>query len=124
MARLGSARLALLRDNRSLPSLDVHTQTYPRTHDAPVGHVLGRVHLGGLVPAQRMGAAGVGPHVREGDLGAGALLEEEAALRVEEEDAEGPVQDAAGLWWLRVEREGQVRSDQVRDGRRQRGTTG
>lgn len=43
--------------------------------------------------AQGVGAAGVGPHVGEGDLLAGALLEEELVLVVEEEDREGSVEE-------------------------------
>ena len=41
-----------------------------------------------------MGAAGVGPHVWEGDLFGGTLLEEKLAVWGEEEDAEGPVEEA------------------------------
>lgn len=72
-------------------------RAHPRTHDGAVRQVLRAVRLAGLVPAQGVGAAGVGPHVREGDLAGGTLLEEEAALLVEEEDAERPVQEPAGL---------------------------
>ena len=43
---------------------------------------------------QRVGAAGVGPHVGEGDLFRGALLEEELVLIVEEEDGEGAVEQS------------------------------
>lgn len=46
--------------------------------------------LGGV--CQRVGAAGVGPHVREGDFLARALLQQEfLAFRVEQEDGEGAV---------------------------------
>ena len=41
-----------------------------------------------------MGAAGVRPHVREGDLLRGPLLQEQLVLVVEEEDGEGAVQQA------------------------------
>lgn len=44
-----------------------------------------------------MGAAGIRPHFGEGDLGRGALLQQEAAGLVEEEDGEGPVELATGL---------------------------
>jgi hypothetical protein len=40
-------------------------------------------------------AAGIRPHVWESDLLGGALLQEEAFLRVEEEDGEGAVEEAA-----------------------------
>ena len=43
---------------------------------------------------KRVGAAGVGPHVGEGDLLGSALLEEELVLVVEEEDREGTVKEA------------------------------
>ena len=45
--------------------------------------------------AEWVRAAGVGPHVREGDFLRGALLEEEAVLGVEEEGGEGAVEEAA-----------------------------
>lgn len=41
-----------------------------------------------------MGAAGVGPHVGEGDLLGGALLKEQFVLIVEEEDGKGTVEEA------------------------------
>lgn len=44
--------------------------------------------------AQRVRAAGVGPHVGEGDLLSGALLEEQLVLVVEEEDGKGTVQES------------------------------
>lgn len=44
--------------------------------------------------AQRVRAAGVGPHVSEGDLLGGALLEQQTLVGVEEEDGEGTVQEA------------------------------
>mmetsp|Transcript_239 Transcript_239/g.659 ORF Transcript_239/g.659 Transcript_239/m.659 type:complete len:303 (+) Transcript_239:161-1069(+) len=44
---------------------------------------------------QGMRAACVSPHAREGDLAVGAFGEEHLALRVEEEEGEGAVQDAA-----------------------------
>ncbi len=50
-----------------------------------------RAHLGG--DAQRVGAAGVGPHVGESDLLFGALLQEEAVLIVEQEDGECAVEE-------------------------------
>lgn len=43
--------------------------------------------------AQRVRAAGVGPHIGEGDLLSGALLEEQLVLVVEEEDGKGTVQE-------------------------------
>lgn len=43
---------------------------------------------------ERVRAAGVGPHVGEGDLLRGALLQEELVLVVEEEDGEGAVEEA------------------------------
>lgn len=44
--------------------------------------------------AERVGAAGVRPHVRERDLLGCALLEQQLVLVVEEKDGEGPVQKA------------------------------
>lgn len=44
--------------------------------------------------AQRVGAAGVGPHVWEGNLFSCALLEEQLVLVVEEEDGKGTVQES------------------------------
>lgn len=55
-----------------------------------VGEVGAR--LGGHAEGVR--AAGVGPHVGEGDLFRGALLEEQLVLVVEEEDGEGSVEEA------------------------------
>ncbi|KAI6769309.1 hypothetical protein HG531_010413 [Fusarium graminearum] len=43
---------------------------------------------------KRVRAASVGPHVGEGDLLGGALLEEELVLVVKEEDGEGTVKEA------------------------------
>lgn len=43
--------------------------------------------------AQRVGAAGVCPHVGEGDLLGGALLEQQLVLIVEQEDGKGAVQE-------------------------------
>ena len=43
---------------------------------------------------QRVRAAGVGPDGGKGDLALGALLEEHAALFVEEKDAKGAVRRA------------------------------
>lgn len=43
--------------------------------------------------AQRVGAAGVCPHVGKGNLLGGALLEEQLVLVVEEEDGKGAVQE-------------------------------
>lgn len=43
---------------------------------------------------KRVRAASVGPHVGEGDLLSGALLEEELVLVVKEEDGEGTVKEA------------------------------
>ena len=42
---------------------------------------------------KRVGAAGVGPHVGEGDLLGSALLKEKLVLVVEEEDGEGTVKE-------------------------------
>lgn len=44
--------------------------------------------------AQRVRAAGVGPHVGERNLLSGALLEQQLVLVVEEEDGKGTVQEA------------------------------
>lgn len=44
--------------------------------------------------AQRVRAAGVGPHVWEGNLLSGALLKEQLVLVVEEEDGKGTVQES------------------------------
>lgn len=44
--------------------------------------------------AQRVRAARVGPHVGEGDLLRGALLEQQLVLVVEEEDGKGAVQES------------------------------
>mmetsp|Transcript_14506 Transcript_14506/g.43587 ORF Transcript_14506/g.43587 Transcript_14506/m.43587 type:complete len:789 (-) Transcript_14506:136-2502(-) len=62
---------------------------------APERHIQRRVHLGGVEAVERVRAARVRPHVREGDLVRRALLQQELALLVEQEDAEGAVQDAA-----------------------------
>ena len=58
-----------------------------------VGDVLGAVDLGWAVAAEGVRAAGVCPDVRERDLVAGSLLEEQAVLGVEEEDGEGAVKE-------------------------------
>lgn len=44
-----------------------------------------------------MAAAGVGPHVGEGDLGGGALLQQQLIALVEQEHGEGAVQAAVRL---------------------------
>jgi len=44
--------------------------------------------------AQRVRAAGVGPHVWEGNLLRGALLKQQLVLVVEEEDGKGTVQES------------------------------
>lgn len=56
-----------------------------------------RVQFRACLPgdAQRMRAAGVCPHVGEGDFLGGALLQEETLVGVEEEDGEGAVEEAA-----------------------------
>ena len=67
-----------------------------------LGGAFGALDAGGEVAVAGFGgvgqwvrAAGVGPHVGEGDLFAGALLEEELVRGwVEEEDAEGAVEEA------------------------------
>lgn len=43
--------------------------------------------------SKRMGAAGVGPHVREGDLLRGALLEQKAIVGVKQENGESAVEE-------------------------------
>lgn len=43
---------------------------------------------------ERVGAASVGPHVREGDLLRGTLLQEKLVLVVEEKDGKGTVEKA------------------------------
>jgi len=43
--------------------------------------------------SKRVRAAGVGPHVGEGDLLAGALLQKEALVGVEQKNGEGTVQE-------------------------------
>ena len=55
----------------------------------------GRVELSASLTWDTQGvrAASVGPHVREGDLLGGALLEEQLVLVVEEEDGEGTVEE-------------------------------
>lgn len=55
---------------------------------------VGEVGAGLAGDAERVGAAGVCPHVGEGDLLGGALLEEELVLVVEEEDGKGAVEEA------------------------------
>ena len=60
--------------------------------DATDGVLEGGAGLVGHV--ERVGAAGVGPHVGEGDLFRGALLQEQLVLVVEEENGEGSVQEA------------------------------
>lgn len=54
-----------------------------------------RIELGtGLTgDAKGMGAAGVSPHIGEGDLLGGALLEQKAVLRVKEENGKGAVEE-------------------------------
>jgi hypothetical protein len=54
-----------------------------------------RIELGtGLAgDAQGVGAAGIGPHIGEGDLLSGALLEQKAVLRVKEENGKGTVKE-------------------------------
>jgi hypothetical protein len=42
--------------------------------------------------SKRVGAAGVGPHVREGDLLGGALLEQKAIVGVEQENRESAME--------------------------------
>lgn len=56
----------------------------------------GGVQLGaGLAgDAQGVRAAGIRPHVGEGDFLGGALLEQQAVVGVEQEDGEGAVQQA------------------------------
>lgn len=44
--------------------------------------------------SQGVGAAGVGPHVREGDLLAGALLEQEALVGIEQENGKGAMKES------------------------------
>ena len=50
---------------------------------------------------QGVATACVGPHFREGDFGAGSLLQEQLILGIEQEDAEGSVQ--LPLWLLSCE---------------------
>lgn len=54
-----------------------------------------RIELGtGLTgDSQGVGAAGVGPHIGEGDLLGGALLKQKAVLRVKEENGKGTVEE-------------------------------
>ena len=66
--------------------------------DCAGGDVLGGVDFGGAEAAQGVGAAGVRPNLGEGNLGCGALLQQETAGLVKEEDGEGPVELAAGLF--------------------------
>ena len=50
-----------------------------------------------VVAVQRVAAAGVGPDAGEGDLAGGALLQQQAVLRVEQEHGEGAVQQPRRL---------------------------
>lgn len=43
--------------------------------------------------AQRMGAAGIGPHVGEGNLLGGALLQEQALIGIEQENGKGTMKE-------------------------------
>jgi hypothetical protein len=61
------------------------------TLDAHDSGFQGRAGLGGNT--KRVRAAGVGPHVGEGDLLRGSLLQKKAVLVVEEEDGESAVQE-------------------------------
>lgn len=56
-----------------------------------------RVQLRPRLPgdAQRVRAASVGPHIREGDFLRRALLKEKTFVGIEEEDGEGTVEEAA-----------------------------
>lgn len=56
----------------------------------------GGVQLGASLSRdpKRVGAAGVRPHVGEGDLLGGALLQQQALVGVEEEDRKGTVKKA------------------------------
>eukprot|EP00955_Chlamydomonas_euryale_P008928 95442-Chlamydomonas_euryale.AAC.4 len=53
-------------------------------------------HLVGVLPQQRVAAARVGPYRRERDLVGRALLQQQPAGIVEEEDAEGSVEQPPG----------------------------
>ena len=61
------------------------------TLDAHDGSLEGRASLAG--DTKRMRAAGVGPHVGEGDFLGGSLLQKQAVLVVKEEDGESTVQE-------------------------------
>lgn len=43
--------------------------------------------------SQRVGAAGIGPHVGEGDLLGGALLQEQTLVGIEQENGKGTVKE-------------------------------
>lgn len=55
---------------------------------------VGEVRAGLARHVQGVRAAGVGPHIGEGDLFRGALLQEQLVLVVEEEDGESPVEES------------------------------
>ena len=59
------------------------------------------IHLLWMLPHKGMTAAGVGPHIWEGDLAGGALLEEQAIRGIKQKHAESPMQDS--LWLARIE---------------------
>lgn len=75
---------------------DVHILDPQLVEELPLGrppdpHYVLALHL--LGSEVRVAAAGVGPRVGECDLGGGALLQQELAGRVEDEHAEGTVED-------------------------------
>mmetsp|Transcript_126743 Transcript_126743/g.354883 ORF Transcript_126743/g.354883 Transcript_126743/m.354883 type:complete len:292 (-) Transcript_126743:45-920(-) len=69
--------------------LDAHVRSLP--------DVIRRVELGGAHAVQRVAATSVRPDQREGDLLAGALLQEQPTRGIEEHNRKGPVQYSSGL---------------------------
>mmetsp|Transcript_13629 Transcript_13629/g.28809 ORF Transcript_13629/g.28809 Transcript_13629/m.28809 type:complete len:203 (-) Transcript_13629:51-659(-) len=69
--------------------------------DSARGQALGGVrqllHLARLVPVERVRAARVGPHAREGDFCGGPLLQKELLPLIEEKDAERAMEQAPRL---------------------------
>mmetsp|Transcript_19672 Transcript_19672/g.42173 ORF Transcript_19672/g.42173 Transcript_19672/m.42173 type:complete len:206 (+) Transcript_19672:1803-2420(+) len=71
------------------------------TPHRPVHHVLWSVYLPRLHPVQWMRATRVRPNIRKGNLGRGALLQQQfGGGGVEEKDAERTVKNATGLGGL------------------------
>lgn len=67
---------------------------FPLRSVLDAGDTLCEIRAGFARDHERVRAAGVCPHVGEGDLFGGALLQEELVLVVEEKDGEGSVEQA------------------------------